>query len=76
MNEKTKFNYLELGWVDQLGAKHDEGEIMLHPSGNNYIRKDGNWTLLKEEARQQGGRIYIRKDGNWRLYELPGKEGK
>lgn len=76
MNQKTKYNYPELGWVEELSAKHDEGAILQHPSGNNYIRRDGNWQLLKEEVMVRGDKTYIRKDGNWRLHEPPRREGK
>lgn len=48
-NTKWEMAYPELGGVDQQHKFYKEGEEYAHPSGVQYVRKNGNWVIKGSE---------------------------
>lgn len=47
---KPQINYPYLGGPDDQKKFYNEGDQYVHPSGTVYVRKDGNWVVLKKAA--------------------------
>jgi PEP-CTERM motif len=45
-----QYNYPELGGVDQQTKFYDNGAIITHPSGTQYVRQGGNWVIYNPPA--------------------------